>query len=118
MPKKAERTNPFEGVWRITGMEGWDQEFVDEEEEGYFEFEPKERGEFHFGNVHGQIDYRVSIRDGKPCIEFTWDGEAEMDSVQGRGWAIVEGDILNGEIFFHLGDESSFRARKKRVRRR
>ena len=31
--------NPFVGRWRITWMEQWDQEFVDEEVEGFFEFE-------------------------------------------------------------------------------
>jgi hypothetical protein len=116
MPKKAK--SPFEGRWRITWMEQWDQDFVDEEEEGYFEFDKAGSGQFHFGYVHGQMDCRLTTRDGKPCVEFSWDGNDEMDAAQGRGWAIVEGDILNGEIFFHLGDDSAFRATRKKATRR
>jgi hypothetical protein len=38
MAKSSKNPNPFAGRWRITSMERWDQDFVDEEEEGYFEF--------------------------------------------------------------------------------
>ena len=112
MPKKAKSTNQFQGRWRITSMEQWDQEFVDEEVEGYFEFETKGLGSFQFGYVRGQIDYRPSTRDVRPCIEFTWDGNDEMDPAQGRGWAIVDGDELDGMIVFHMGDESEFKAER------
>ncbi|MFZ4079766.1 MAG: hypothetical protein ACOYKN_00970 [Pirellula sp.] len=42
MPKKAANANPFTGRWRIVSMSAWDQEFIDEEEEGYFEFDQKD----------------------------------------------------------------------------
>jgi len=32
-------------------MSQWDQDFVDEEEGGYFEFRSKDQCEFHFGYV-------------------------------------------------------------------
>jgi hypothetical protein len=38
MAKSSKNPNPFAGHLRITSMEQWDQDFVDEEEEGYFEF--------------------------------------------------------------------------------
>ena len=41
-------------------------------------------------------------------LEFSWEGFDEGDSVSGRGWAILEGDKLNGRIYFHMGDDSSF----------
>jgi hypothetical protein len=53
--KKAKLPNPFTGRWRIISMSAWDQEFIDEEEEGYFEFDDKDNGKFHFGYVHGQM---------------------------------------------------------------
>jgi len=28
--------SPFAGRWRITSMSAWEQDFIDEEEEGYF----------------------------------------------------------------------------------
>ena len=48
MPQKA-KPNPFAGRWRIVSMSASDQEFIDEEEEGYFEFHQKDNGQFHFG---------------------------------------------------------------------
>jgi hypothetical protein len=44
MANKAKAPNPFTGRWRIISMEQWDQEYVDEEEEGYFEFADKRPG--------------------------------------------------------------------------
>ena len=117
MPKKKE--NPFLGRWRITWMEQWDQDFVDEEEEGYIEFEKDNLGQFHFGYVHGHMDCHVTTRDGKPAVEFSWEGNDEMDHALGRGWAVIEGDQIEGTLFFHGGDSSAFRAKRKtpRVRR-
>jgi len=105
--------SPFTGRWRITSMSAWDQDFIDEEEEGYFEFDGKGGGEFHFGYVHGSMDCKSTTRDGEPALEWTWDGNDEMDPAQGRGWAVVKGDELHGMIFFHGGDESEFVAKKK-----
>ncbi len=110
MAKKSKTS--LEGRWRITWMDQWDQEFMDEEIEGYFEFSPNNSGSFHFGYVQGQIDYRNVIRDGHPYVEFTWDGNDEMAPAQGRGWANLDGDEITGMIFFHQGDESEFKAKK------
>ena len=117
MAKKASNKktlNPFKGHWRINWMEQWDQDFVDEDVEGYFEFDAKDNGSFQFGYVSGGIDYRAGTRDGKPSIEFTWEGCDEMHPAQGRGWAIANGDELSGMIFFHQGDESAFKAKRKK----
>jgi hypothetical protein len=92
-------------------MSAWDETFIDEEEEGYFEFDGN-GGEFHFGYVHGQMDCRPTTRDSDPAVEWTWDGNDEMDPAQGRGWAVVKGDELRGMIFFHGGDDSEFVAKK------
>lgn len=115
MPRKQSLI-PFQGRWRITWMEQWEQDYVDEEVEGCFEFAAKNHGSFQFGLVRGEIDYRQVTRDSKPAIEFSWEGNDEMDSVQGRGWAIADGDELTGMIFFHQGDESAFKAKRKKSR--
>ena len=52
----AKRLASFNGRWRIVSMIAWDQEFIDEEEEGCFEFDKKNNGQSHFGYVHGQMD--------------------------------------------------------------
>ena len=46
-------------------------------------------------------------------IEWTWDGNYEMDPAQGRCWAVVNDDELHGMIFFHGGDDSEFLAIRK-----
>ena len=58
------------------------------------------------------MDCRLTTRDGEPAIEWTWDGNDEMDPAQGRGWAVVKGDELHRMIFFHGGDDSEFVAKK------
>lgn len=114
---RSKQPNPFAGRWRIVSMEQWDQHFVDEEEEGYIEFDDKGWGSFHFGYVHGTIDGRLTTRDGEPAIEWTWDGNDEMDAAQGRGSAVIKNGELHGTIFFHGGDDSGFVARKKKQTR-
>lgn len=89
MPRKAESKSPFTGRWRIVSMSAWEDEFLDEEVEGYIKFNDRDWGDFHFGNVQGQMDCRHTTRDGEPAVEWSWDGNAEMDAAQGRGWAFT-----------------------------
>jgi hypothetical protein len=57
------------------------------------------------------MDCRDAPRDGRSGVEFSWDGNDESDSVTGRGWAVLDDDgALRGRIYFHHGDDSSFRA--------
>ena len=86
---KPSLSSPFTGRWRIVSMSAWEQSFIDEEEEGYIEFGDKDRGQFHFGYVHGQMDCRLTTRDGEPAVEWTWDGNDEMDPAQGAGRAVL-----------------------------
>ena len=99
-------------------MSTWDEDYIDEEEEGFFEFDDKGSGRFHFGYVQGNMDCKPATRDGGPAVEWTWDGNDEMDPAQGRGWAVVKGEELHGMIFFHGGDDSEFVAKKKATKRK
>jgi hypothetical protein len=58
------------------------------------------------------MDSRTEAVDGRERIEFSWEGGDELDPVSGRGWAVIENKELHGRIFFHLGDDSTFRARR------
>lgn len=120
MAKKVKPENSFEGCWRIFWMDQWDQDYIDEEVEGFIEFEPKSGGSFQFGYVQGRIDYRTINRDGKRAVEFSWEGGdgADGTSLIGRGWAILEGEALSGTIYIHEGDDSEFRAKKVRLPKR
>jgi hypothetical protein len=105
---KRKPESPFLGRWHFVSMTAWDEEFINSEVQGFIEFDAKGGGEFQFGYVHGEIDYRPTTRDGEPAVEWTWDGNDEMDPAQGRGWAVLKGDELHGMIFFHQGDDSGF----------
>ena len=118
----AKKAKTIEGRWRITSMSAWEDDFLDEEVEAFIEFKERGWGSFRFGNVQGQMDCRQTTRDGQSAVEWSWDGNAEMDAAQGRGWAVVKGDELIGMIFFHGGgDDSEFvatRAKEKKATKR
>jgi hypothetical protein len=47
------------------------------------------------------------------CVEFTWEGNNEMDQASGAGRAELQKDgSLTEEIRFHNGDDSTFKARR------
>jgi hypothetical protein len=97
------------GKWRIIEMELWDSDYLDMVEPAYIQFQANELGEFKFGCVIGGLDCTLFA----PAADFTWQGSDEMDPVSGDGWAELDDDgTINGEISFHLGDESAFKARK------
>ena len=103
------RRSPLLGKWRIVETEMWDTEFVDMLEPAYITFEAKGGGEFVFGAVRGDLDCRY----GSDGVRFTWEGFDEMDPASGAGSATLEPDgPLTGEIRFHRGDESTFKARR------
>ena len=57
------------------------------------------------------MDCREVVRDGRPGVEFSWEGNDECDPASGRGWAVLEENgSLRGRIFFHFGDDSGYTA--------
>src|SRR5689334_11797385 len=99
------------GRWRIVEMEMWDQEAIDLVGPGFIEFAKNGLGRFGFVAVEGWMDCRWNERDGRPFVEFTWEGSDEGDQVSGRGWAgLAENGTLTGRLFIHVGDESGFTA--------
>ncbi len=101
--------HPLIGKWRITDMELWDAEFIDLVEPGYIQFDPDGGGHFVFGAVQGGLHCHY----GTDSIHFTWMGSDDMTEVSGDGDADLEDDgTITGEIRYHLGDESSFSARR------
>lgn len=112
MMGKHKKANPLQGCWIIEEMDQWDIEEESEELTPSIEFERNETGRFQFANIHGEMDCRFTQRDGQPAVELTWDGHDETEEVFGRGWAIRDGERLEGEIFFHLGDSSASTAQR------
>jgi hypothetical protein len=113
MQENKGKDTDFTGTWHIYEMEEWDEEYLNEDAQAYIKIEPDNDGYFQFGLVRGEIDGRiVDYADGKR-FEFTWEGNDECDHVFGSGWIrIKEKDVLEGEFRFHLGDSSTFLARR------
>src|SRR5436190_10352804 len=62
------------GRWRIVSMEIWDADAIDLVEPGFIQFNQDRSGQFGLIAVQGWMDCREATRDGRPCVEFTWDG--------------------------------------------
>jgi hypothetical protein len=106
MSRKAK--SPFQGRWSIDSMSMWDKDYIDVEVLGFIDFGADELGSFQFGYVHGDIDYRTTLRGDEPAVEFTFDGMDGADGTpySGRGWMTLQGESLVGMLFLHRGDES------------
>jgi hypothetical protein len=100
----------------------WDSDALDCVAPAHLTFKQDGLGELHFIAVDGDVDHRLGERDGQPCVEFSWQGFDDSDPACGRGWGILVGEEVHGEIFIHRGDYSTFRANrepeKERPRRR
>lgn len=105
--------NKIVGKWKITEMEQWDLDFIDEQGPGYFEFSSSNHGSFMFGYVEGDLDFRELRLNESLKIEYSWFGNDEMDEASGRGWfELVGDDEIYGVIYFHRGDESWVKAER------
>ena len=100
------------GKWRIVQMDQWDQEFVYLVVPGYVTIRKDGTGSFQFGAVQGEMDCKIEYTGDQTILGFSWDGSDECDPASGRGWVRVDGKQMTGHIFFHLGDDSGFRAKK------
>ncbi|MHC4398318.1 MAG: hypothetical protein ACYTG0_01420 [Planctomycetota bacterium] len=111
---KRKVDSPIEGRWNIISMTAWELEEAVEGLQPFIEFERNDGGRFQFGCVYGEMDCRITERDGKPAAEFSWEGQDEDEQAFGRGWAVLDGDDLTGMILFHHGDESGFVAKMQK----
>ncbi len=100
--------SPLVGRWRITESDLWGRDFLDLVGPAHLELGDRGLGSFSFGAVSANIDYRVSLRDDRPAVEFSWEGYDEDMQVTGRGWAMLdEAGNLRVHLFFHCGDDSA-----------
>ena len=60
-----------------------------------------------------EIDYRIEKCGEFERLEFSWDGQDENDPDLGRGYVILKEDLMEGKIYFHMSDDSWFKAEKK-----
>jgi hypothetical protein len=110
----AKKQNSFTGRWHITEMEMWGPDARNLLGPAFIEFKPDNTGSFRFSAVQAHLDCRLIERDGFPVVEFSWEGDDDGDHNCGRGWAVLKDRIrIEGRIFIHMGDESSFEAKRE-----
>jgi hypothetical protein len=100
----------YTGTWRITKMEGWDAAYIDLTGPGHVAIDRKGSGFMQYGAVEADLDYRIEEIGSEQRLEFSFQGFDEGDPISGRGWAIVEGTKMAGQIYIHRGDEAPFKA--------
>jgi hypothetical protein len=92
------------GKWRVVETPEYDMAGP-----GSFILFDEDGGEFALdcltGSIHGRCE--------GDAVEFTWDGNDEMDEASGHGWAELQDDgSLEGEICLQHGDDIPFIARR------
>lgn len=97
---KTKPKNWVLGRWLIDSMDQWDSDFIDEEVRGYFEFDAKDSGDFQFGYVQGQIDYRL----GEPMIDETYGVLCEA-RMEGQIVTVPLGELENAKPNRRLIDD-------------
>jgi hypothetical protein len=117
MTTKTRARRPFIGEWHIVEMEQWDREDLDLLGPAYLTLDRRGQGTMRFVALEAGVDYRPGVRDGLPAVEFSFDGNDEGDRISGRGWAVLTAGTLRGRVFLHDGDESTFSATRRIVRR-
>ena len=91
-------------------VKGWEKADIDLLGPAYIEFTRRNGGDFQFSAVTGEIDYRVSLEDDGPVIEWAWAGDDDGTETSGRGCAQRDGDKMAGQIFIFGADDFTFEA--------
>jgi hypothetical protein len=81
----ATQAKNFRGSWRSVHMNTWDNDYPDLIEPAFIAFDKGGQGEFVFGAVKGWLDCCYGERNGRPVVEFSWEGVSEGDQICGRG---------------------------------
>ena len=111
---RSDGSNKLVGRWRIQEMDVWDRDALDLVGPAFIEFRADQTGNFGFIAVQGWMDCREATIHDRPGLEFSWEGNDECDQASGRGWAALQADgSLDGHIYFHLGEDSAFRAERE-----
>lgn len=110
MGASSRKTNSaFQGRWHIVETELWDQDALDTVQPAFLKFDDESIGSLGMIVIGAGLDCRFGTRDGKPIVEFTFEGDDDGHPCSGRGWAAIDADgKLRGRLFIHLGDDSGF----------
>ncbi len=98
----------FTGVWDVIASPDFDDDYLHMEVDPYISLEQEGKqvtGEYHVGLQQGSIDGRVK---GETSVLFTFEGNDEMDEVNGAGTITLKGDRLEFTLRYHEGDDYAF----------
>src|SRR3954447_9075754 len=101
----------FTGTWDVASSPDFDDDYLRLEGAPYIELREEDdrvTGDYQFGVSNGEIDGRV---EGENRITFSFEGMDEMDEVNGRGTATLDGDRLTFTLMYHQGDDYTFECR-------
>ena len=111
------------GTWKVIAIEAMDDE-DDEQERGavsssFITFDQDETepwtGRMHFAGLDADIDWRAKTATGQARVDFTWEGHQDGKPCHGRCAGVLRSDgILRGTLFWHLGDQLQFAAKRDR----
>lgn len=102
------------GIWEIQQMETWDEDYFNMEVQAYVDIKENKTGQFQFGLVTGYLHWNMYTFGESKRLEFTWEGNDEMDEAFGVGWIVLESEgVIKGEFRLHGGDDSTFTAKAK-----
>jgi hypothetical protein len=108
----------YVGIWRLTEMSTWDKDFIDLVAPGHIQLKSDGTGTLAFGAIHAELDCRIEKHGTTERLSFSFAGWDEGDDVSGRGWAEIVGNDMSGWFGFHLGDDTTFKARRKGIQAR
>ena len=102
------------GRCEIVETEVWGKDALDLEEKAYFTIGSREAyrayGHWRMIAMEADLDFLITLIQGIPHFEFSWYGSTTpRKRGNGRGWGILKSkDRIEGRIFIHRGDDSSF----------
>ena len=99
----------YAGRWIITELEMLDLGDFESDEEPCIVLKAGGKGSIAFACLQAELDWRM---EGDHA-GFTFSGFEEGDEVCGRGWFRITGSLMTGKLFYHLGEESEFKAKKE-----
>jgi len=105
----------YVGSWRVTEKSNWDRDYIDEVAPGRLVVKANGTGTLRFGLVQAELDCRMEGVGVAKDLAFTFAGSDEMEETSGRGWAVARGNRLEGRLYFRLGDDTTFNARKEKT---
>jgi len=108
----------YTGIWRITDMSTWETDFIDLIAPGHIQLKSDGTGTLAFGAIQADLDCRIEKHGNTERLSFSFAGWDEGDDINGRGWAEISENSMTGWFAFHMGDESTFKAKRKSLKRK